>query len=72
MENVARILERDDFKNRYTSGEAITLTEFLYPLLQAYDSVHLESDVELGGTDLRYNILYISYVPNAHILPIIL
>ena len=57
MENVARILERDDFKNRYTSGEAITLTEFLYPLLQAYDSVHLESDVELGGTDQRFNIL---------------
>ena len=57
MENVARILERDDFKNRYSSGEAITLTEFLYPLLQAYDSVYLESDVELGGTDQRFNIL---------------
>lgn len=57
MENVARILDRDDFKNRYTSGEAITITEFLYPLLQAYDSVHLESDVELGGTDQRFNIL---------------
>ncbi len=57
MENVARILERDDFKNRYSSGESITLTEFLYPLLQAYDSVYLESDVELGGTDQRFNIL---------------
>ena len=57
MENVARILERDDFKNRYNSGEAITLTEFLYPLLQAYDSVYLDSDVELGGTDQRFNIL---------------
>ena len=57
MENVARILDRDDFKNRYNSGEAITLTEFLYPLLQAYDSVYLESDVELGGTDQRFNIL---------------
>ena len=57
MENVARILDRDDFKNRYNSGEPITLTEFLYPLLQAYDSVYLESDVELGGTDQRFNIL---------------
>ena len=57
MENVARILDRDDFKNRYNSGEAITLTEFLYPLLQAYDSVYLDSDVELGGTDQRFNIL---------------
>ena len=57
MENVARILERDDFKKRYKSGDSITLTEFIYPLLQAYDSVHLESDIELGGSDQRFNIL---------------
>ena len=65
MENVARILERDDFKNRYSSGEAITLTEFLYPLLQAYDSVYLESDVELGGTDQRFNILLARQIQKA-------
>ena len=57
MENVARLLERDDFKKRYKSGEPITVTEFLYPILQAYDSVVLSSDVELGGTDQRFNIL---------------
>ena len=57
MENVARLLERDDFKKRYQSGDSITLTEFIYPLLQAYDSVVLDSDIELGGTDQRFNIL---------------
>ena len=57
LENVARLLERDDFKKRYKSGEPITVTEFLYPILQAYDSVVLSSDVELGGTDQRFNIL---------------
>ena len=57
LENVARLLERDDFKKRYKAGEAITVTEFLYPILQAYDSVVLSSDVELGGTDQRFNIL---------------
>ena len=57
QENVARLLERDDFKKRYKSGEPITVTEFIYPILQAYDSVVLTSDIELGGTDQRFNIL---------------
>ncbi len=54
---VARLLERDDFAKRYASREPITLTEFLYPLMQAYDSVVLDADVELGGTDQLYNLL---------------
>ncbi len=54
---VARILERDDFSKRYASGEQITLTELLYPLMQAYDSVAIDADVELGGTDQLYNLL---------------
>jgi tyrosyl-tRNA synthetase len=54
---VARILERDDFSKRYTAGDPITLTELLYPLMQAYDSVVLAADVELGGTDQLYNLL---------------
>ncbi len=55
--NIARLLERDDFNKRYKSGVAITLKEFIYPLVQAYDSVQIESDVELGGTDQTFNIL---------------
>ena len=54
---VARILERDDFSKRFASGDPITLTELLYPLMQAYDSVALDADVELGGTDQLYNLL---------------
>jgi tyrosyl-tRNA synthetase len=54
---VARILERDDFSKRYVAGDPITLTELLYPLMQAYDSVSVEADVELGGTDQLYNLL---------------
>jgi tyrosyl-tRNA synthetase len=54
---VARILERDDFSKRYASGDQITLTELLYPLMQAYDSVAVDADVELGGTDQLYNLL---------------
>ncbi len=54
---VARILERDDFSKRFSAGEQITLTELLYPLMQAYDSVALDADVELGGTDQLYNLL---------------
>ncbi|MCA1716474.1 MAG: tyrosine--tRNA ligase [Actinobacteria bacterium] len=54
---VARILERDDFSKRYAAGDPITLTELLYPLLQAYDSVAIDADVELGGTDQLYNLL---------------
>ncbi|HXR98782.1 MAG TPA: tyrosine--tRNA ligase [Terriglobales bacterium] len=54
---VARMLERDDFQLRYRSGQPISIHEFLYPLAQAYDSVALRSDVELGGTDQRFNLL---------------
>jgi len=55
--NVARMLERDDFEKRYKSGVSITINEFLYPLIQAYDSVSLKSDIEFGGTDQKFNIL---------------
>lgn len=54
---VARILERDDFSTRYRNGEPIGIHEFLYPLIQGYDSVALEADVELGGTDQKFNLL---------------
>src|SRR5690349_20459550 len=54
---VARILERDDFAKRYAAGEPISVSELLYPLMQAYDSVAVEADVELGGTDQLYNLL---------------
>jgi len=54
---VARLLERDDFSKRYKAGEPISVHEFLYPFVQAYDSVALESDVELGGTDQTFNLL---------------
>ncbi len=55
--NVARMLERDDFEKRYKGGISISISEFLYPLLQGFDSVHLESDVEIGGTDQKFNLL---------------
>ena len=54
---VARILERDDFHKRYTEGRPIAVHEFLYPLTQGYDSVAMEADVELGGTDQKFNLL---------------
>jgi tyrosyl-tRNA synthetase len=54
---VARMLERDDFKKRYTGGQPIAIHEFLYPLVQGYDSVALKADVELGGTDQKFNLL---------------
>lgn len=54
---VARMLERDDFQKRYKSGKAIAIHEFLYPLVQGYDSVVLEADIELGGTDQKFNLL---------------
>ena len=54
---VARMLERDDFSKRYSSGQSIAIHEFLYPLVQGYDSVALKSDVELGGTDQKFNLL---------------
>ena len=57
QQTVARMLERDDFSKRYKSGKSISIHEFLYPLIQGYDSVALESDVELGGTDQKFNLL---------------
>src|SRR3954449_6005218 len=54
---VAQILERDDFANRYSGGEPISILELLYPLLQGYDSVAIRADVELGGTDQKFNLL---------------
>jgi len=54
---VARMLERDDFKKRYESQKEITILEFLYPLLQGYDSVHLKADIEVGGGDQKFNLL---------------
>lgn len=56
-QTVARMLEREDFSKRYREGVSISIHEFLYPLLQGYDSVHLKSDIELGGTDQRFNLL---------------
>lgn len=54
---VARMLERDDFSKRYKSGQSISIHEFLYPLVQGYDSVAMKADVELGGTDQKFNLL---------------
>jgi tyrosyl-tRNA synthetase len=54
---VARMLERDDFSKRYQSGQSISIHEFLYPLIQGYDSVAMKADVELGGTDQKFNLL---------------
>jgi tyrosyl-tRNA synthetase len=54
---VARLLERDDFSNRFRAGEPISVSELLYPLMQAYDSVAVDADLELGGTDQLYNLL---------------
>ncbi len=55
--NVARMLERDDFNKRYKGGQSISIHEFLYPLVQGYDSVAMKADVELGGTDQKFNLL---------------
>lgn len=54
---VARMLERDDFKTRYQAGHSISIHEFLYPLIQGYDSVALQADIEIGGTDQKFNLL---------------
>src|SRR5690554_1343999 len=55
--NVARMLERDDFSKRYKGGQSIAIHEFLYPLIQGYDSVAMRADIELGGTDQKFNLL---------------
>ena len=54
---VARMMERDDFSKRFKAGTPISVHEFLYPLMQGYDSVALKSDLELGGTDQKFNLL---------------
>lgn len=63
---VARILERDDFEKRYREGESIGVHEFLYPFIQAYDSVALQADVEIGGTDQKFNLLMAREVQRAY------
>jgi tyrosyl-tRNA synthetase len=63
---VAQLLERDDFAKRYASGEPITILELLYPLLQGYDSVAIEADVELGGTDQKFNVLLAREIQRAY------
>jgi tyrosyl-tRNA synthetase len=66
MMTVAQMLERDDFAGRYGAGQPISVSELLYPLMQAYDSVAVEADVELGGTDQLYNLLAGREVMEAH------
>jgi tyrosyl-tRNA synthetase len=63
---VAQVLERDDFANRYKGGQPIAILELLYPLLQGYDSVAVESDVELGGTDQKFNLLLAREIQKAY------
>jgi tyrosyl-tRNA synthetase len=67
--SVQRMLERDDFSNRYKQQKNITMLEFLYPLLQGYDSVALEADVELGGSDQKFNLLVGRDVQGAYMQP---
>jgi tyrosyl-tRNA synthetase len=64
--NLARMLERDDFNKRYKSNQSIAIHEFLYPLIQAYDSIALKADVELGGTDQKFNLLVGRELQRAH------
>ncbi len=64
--NVARMLERDDFEKRFKSGTSISISEFIYPLLQGYDSVHLQSDIEIGGTDQKFNLLMGRHLQRAY------
>ncbi|MYB77089.1 MAG: tyrosine--tRNA ligase [Chloroflexi bacterium] len=66
---VNRMLDRDDFATRYKGGQAVSVVEFLYPLLQAYDSVAIEADVELGGTDQYFNFQVARDIMPAHDLP---
>jgi tyrosyl-tRNA synthetase len=69
LPTVAQLLERDDFAKRYGVGAPIALLELLYPLLQAYDSVAVESDVEVGGTDQKFNLLLGRDIQGAHGMP---
>lgn len=63
---IAQMLQRDDFAERYTSGTPVTVREFLYPLLQAYDSVAVEADVEIGGTDQHFNLMVGRHIQRAY------
>ena len=63
---VARMLERDDFEKRYTSNQPISIHEFLYPLVQGYDSVALKADIEMGGTDQKFNLLVGRHLQQAY------
>ena len=63
---VAQLLERDDFAKRYAGGRPISILELLYPLLQGYDSVAVRSDVELGGTDQKFNVLLARDIQQAY------
>ncbi len=63
---VARMLERDDFSKRYSSGQPIAIHEFIYPLVQGYDSVAMKADIELGGTDQKFNLLVGRQLQEAH------
>lgn len=63
---VARMLERDDFSKRYKGGQSIAIHEFIYPMIQGYDSVALEADLELGGTDQKFNLLVGRHLQEAH------
>lgn len=63
---VARMLERDDFSKRFAAGQSISVHEFLYPLAQAYDSVALKTDVEMGGTDQKFNLLVGRHIQNSY------
>jgi tyrosyl-tRNA synthetase len=65
-QTVARLLERDDFSGRYREGRPISVSEFLYPLMQGYDSVAIEADVEMGGTDQTFNLLVGRDIQRAH------
>jgi len=64
--SVARMLERDDFEKRYKSNQSISISEFIYPLLQGYDSVELKSDIEIGGTDQKFNLLMGRHLQRAY------
>ena len=64
--NVARMLERDDFEKRFKGGTPISISEFIYPLLQGFDSVHLDSDIEIGGTDQKFNLLMGRHLQRAY------
>ncbi|MCW5237276.1 tyrosine--tRNA ligase [Verminephrobacter eiseniae] len=66
MYTVARMMEREDFHKRYTTGQSISVHEFLYPLMQGYDSVALKSDLELGGTDQKFNLLMGRHLQQEH------